>query len=83
MDVDSTPPDFAIKRYVLARRRRPWNYALFAEGGLTAGGLAEVGVAQGLQEGQDEGVAVVALLRITGDGPPHRLGADLLMQMEA
>jgi len=42
-----------------------------------------VGVAQGLQEGQDEGVAVVALLRITGDGPPHRLGADLLMQMEA
>jgi len=77
MDVDAAPADFAIQRDVLARCRRPWNNALLTEGGLAAGGLAQVGVAEGLQEGQDEGVAVVALLRITGDGPAHRLGADL------
>lgn len=81
MDVDAAPADFAIQRDVLARCRRPWNNALLTEGGLAAGGLAQVGVAEGLQEGQDEGVAVVALLRITGDGPAHRLGADLLQDL--
>lgn len=59
----------AVKRDVFASRCRSGHNVLLTEAGLGAGRVAELGIAEGLQEGQHKGVAIVAALLIASNGP--------------